>query len=115
MQFLILTFRRTDRFSHDEFTALAGHEAEQARALYAQEFIRQIWYRGDVEGACMIVEAGSETEVREKLATLPLVEAGMLTVSVIPLAPYAGFRPRGTAAGASAQETTPTRPAGQAR
>jgi muconolactone delta-isomerase len=69
-------------------------ELEQARAVYAQGFIRQIWHRADVAGACLLVEADSEQQARERLNTLPLVQAGMLEVSIIPLRPYAGFCPR---------------------
>ncbi|MPY89154.1 MAG: hypothetical protein GEU99_14660 [Luteitalea sp.] len=94
MQFLTLTHRHTDSFPHAEFTARVEEEVEQARVLYGQGFIRQIWHRGDVEGACILVEADSEAHVRERLSTLPLFQAGMLKVSIIPLKPYAGFRSR---------------------
>jgi muconolactone delta-isomerase len=91
MQFLTVSRRRTDQFSDAEFTARVAAEVAQARALYAAGFIRQIWHRRDVAGACILVEAASEDEVRQKLQTLPLVAAGMLEVTVIPLKPYAGF------------------------
>jgi hypothetical protein len=53
---------------------------------------RQIWHRGDVVGAWLLIEAGSEDEVRDTLAALPLVEAGMLVIdALIRLKPYAGF------------------------
>ena len=48
---------------------------------------------GLTPGACIIVEADSEQEVREKLNTLPLVRAEMLEVTIIPLKPYLGFCP----------------------
>jgi hypothetical protein len=64
-------------------------------ALYAAGFIRQVWQRGDVGGACLLAEADGEEAVRATLATLPLVKAGMLEiVAVIPLKPYRGFGPR---------------------
>jgi muconolactone delta-isomerase len=94
MQFLTLSRRRTERFNDAEFAARVESEVEQARVLYAQGFIRQIWHRADVAGACLLVEADSEQQAREKLNTLPLVQAGMLEVSIIPLRPYAGFCPR---------------------
>jgi muconolactone delta-isomerase len=91
MQFLTLTRRQTDSFPGAEFAARMDEEVEQARALYGQGFIRQIWHRCDVEGACILVEADCEANVREQLNTLPLFQAGMLDVSIIPLKPYAGF------------------------
>lgn len=91
MQFLTLSRRRTERFTDAEFAARVDEEVGQARVLYSQGFIRQIWHRSDVPGACLLVEADSEEQVRDRLNTLPLVRAGMLDVSIIPLKPYAGF------------------------
>ena len=94
MQFLAFSRRRTESFTDAEFAARVESEVEQARVLYAQGFVRQIWHRADVAGACLLLEADSEQQARERLNTLPLVQAGMLDVSVIPLRPYAGFCPR---------------------
>jgi hypothetical protein len=94
MQFLTVSRRRSEQFTEAQFGALVEWEIEQARVLYGQGFIRQIWHRADVPGACILVEADSEEQVKERLNTLPLVQAGMLEVSIIPLMPYAGFCPR---------------------
>ena len=91
MQFMTLSRRRTEQFSDADFAARVQAEVAQARVLYAQGVIRQIWHRGDVPGACLLVEAESEAQVRETLNTLPMVGTGMLEVSIIPLKPYAGF------------------------
>jgi len=95
MQFLTVSRRRSDRFSDAEFAARIEAELEQARVLYTQGVIRQIWHRADLPGACILIEADSEADAREKLNTLPLMQAGMLEMTVIPLKPYAGFAPRG--------------------
>jgi hypothetical protein len=94
MQFLTVSRRRTEAFSPDDFAVHVEAEIRQAQALYAEGFIRQIWHRADIPGACMLVEAESETHVRERLGTLPLVREGMLEVTLVPLKPYAGFCPR---------------------
>jgi len=91
MQFLTLSRRRTESFTDADFAARVVAEVEQARVLYAEGFIRQIWHRADIPGACLLVEADSEQHVRERLDTLPLVDAGMLEVLIIPLKPYVGF------------------------
>jgi hypothetical protein len=91
VQFLSLSSRRTDRFSEAEFAELVDAEASCARELYAAGFIRQIWHRGDLAGACMVLEADSLEEARLRLYTLPLIRAGMLEVSIVPLVPYGGF------------------------
>jgi muconolactone delta-isomerase len=93
MQFLTISRRRTDQFADREFAALTEAEIAQARVLYAQGFIRQLWHRGDTAGVCMIIEADSEAHVREGLETLPLARAGMLELQIVPLKPYAGFGP----------------------
>lgn len=91
MQFLVLSRRRTQQFSDADFDLLVPSEGAQARRLYGIGFTRQIWHRGDMPGACQIVEAKDESEVHEKLATLPLARAGMLDFEIVPLKPYAGF------------------------
>lgn len=62
------------------------------RALYAAGTLRQIWKRGDMPGASIVWEAGSEAEVRVAIESLPIYQAGMLElVALIPLEPYPGF------------------------
>jgi muconolactone delta-isomerase len=95
MQFLALARMRTDLYSDDDFKPLLDDEAEQARTLYMEGTVRQIWYRGDQRGACSILEAESEDAARAAIESLPLVKAGMLElVHLIPLLPYRGFGPR---------------------
>ena len=91
MQLLTIARRRTESFPDAEFAALLESEVAQARALYAEGFIRQIWHRADMPGACLLLEADSEQQAREKLNTLPLYGAGMIDFTIIPLKPYAGF------------------------
>jgi len=95
MQFMTLSRRRTELFSEGQFLPLLEAETQRARTLYSEGIVRQIWHRGDMPGACMLIEAASEAEVRDILGTLPLVAAGMLeVVSIVPLKPYGGFGPR---------------------
>jgi muconolactone delta-isomerase len=94
MQFLSISRRRTESFSEAEFAARYAAEIERARTLYAEGFIRQLWYRGDIGGSCILWEADSEADARAKLNSLPLAQAGMLEVTLVPLKPFAGFGPR---------------------
>ncbi len=91
MQFLTISSRRPE-FSDADFRAKVDDEQQQARTLYTQGFIRQIWHRADIPGACILFEADGEEHVRRLLQTLPFFEANMLEASIIPLKPYAGFR-----------------------
>ncbi len=95
MQFLTLSERRTAAFPESAFAEKREEEAQQARRLYLAGHIRQIWFRGDHPGACILWEAQSEEEVRGHLATLPFFAAGMVEVkTLVPLSPYVGFGPR---------------------
>ena len=98
MQFLSLSRRRVDRFTEAEFARLVDEEVAQARVLYADGFIRQIWHRADHPGACILLEADSLEQARIRLHTLPMVRTVMLEVSIVPLMPYAGFCPESSAA-----------------
>jgi muconolactone delta-isomerase len=71
-------------------------EAERARRLYSEGIYRQIWSRGDLPGAAIIVEAPSADAARDVIDTLPLKANGMLLLDLlVPLNPYRGFAPRG--------------------
>ena len=94
MQLLNLFARATDKSTATIPTELRQAEFDKVRALYVDDFVRQIWMRGDEPGACMIVEANSATEAAEAVSALPLVRAGYLkSPTIIPLKPYAGFAP----------------------
>ena len=93
MQFLSISHRQGD-FTEADYAALVEDEAQRARVMYSEGHVRQIWHRADTPGACIVWEADTEEQVREKLNTLPFARAGMIEISIIPLKPYAGFRPR---------------------
>lgn len=94
MQFSVLTRRKIDQFTDAQFAPLLDREAERVRELYAEGFIRQIWMRGDIPGAFMMIEATDEAEAHAKLHSLPLHQAHMLElVALIPLKPYRAFCP----------------------
>jgi muconolactone delta-isomerase len=96
-QFIALLRRNHDEFTESQFTPeLMEAEAERARRLYTDGVYRQIWSRGDVPGAAIVVEAPSADAARDALDTLPLKQNGMLVLDVlVPLNPYRGFAPRG--------------------
>ena len=104
MQFLTISKRLAAEGPEIDLALLAEAEFERARSLYLQNFIRQIWHRADIPGACLLVEADSEQQVRDTLSTLPLFRAGLLEIDIIPLKPYAGFGPRCPERSAEADE-----------
>ena len=95
MQFMILSTIHPDKAETPAPADLREEEFQKVRGLYTDGFVRQIWLRGDVRGACMIVEAASTDEAAEKLGALPLVREGYLQPpTIVPLKPYSGFAPR---------------------
>ncbi len=94
-QFIALVARNYERFTEDDFAPLLEAEAERARELYAQGTVRHMWGRLDVPGAVTLLEADSLEAAQAALGTLPLAQAGMLDVTVVPLTGYRGFGPRG--------------------
>lgn len=96
MQFLVLSRRRTDVFPPEAWTPeLIEAEGQRVRELYTAGIIRTIWRRKDVPGAVIVMEAASEEEARDAVASLPLAKRDMLEiVALTQLEPYSGFAPR---------------------
>jgi muconolactone delta-isomerase len=92
MQFLSIS-RRKPGVTDEACAPWVGAEAERARELYAEGWLRQIWHRADMPGACLLWEAAGVEQVNELLGTLPFAKAGLLDFEVIALAPYRGFAP----------------------
>ena len=94
MQFIALLRRRTEKFADTDFAPVLPGEGEQRRRLYAEGHIRQIWNRTDQPGTAFLFEAADDAEVRQDLATLPLVKTEMMEITAVTgLAPYPGFGP----------------------
>jgi len=95
MQFMVLFTRDPEKAATPTPVDLRDAEFEAIRGLYAEGSIRQIWLRGDVAGACAIIEVSSDAEAAKRVNALPLVRAGVLQPPlIVPLKPYAGFAPR---------------------
>jgi hypothetical protein len=95
MQYLALMRRRTEAYTEEQFAPFIEAERQQARQLYMDGTVRQIWHRDDKPGACLLIEAASPDEARTHVQTLPLVQAEMLELEMlVSLKPYAGFGPR---------------------
>lgn len=76
----------------DQFTpALLKTEAARAWELQQAGIIRELYLRQDRYEAVLILECQDVEEAKSILATLPLVQSGLITFEVIPLIPYDGF------------------------
>lgn len=72
----------------------APHLAAEARAvwaLYTRGVLRQAFFRPDTHTAVLLLECRDLAEAEAALAGLPLVQAGLITFELIPLAPYTGY------------------------
>ncbi len=82
MRFFVIA-TRSQTASPDVFTPeLLNSEGKRALKLLADDFIREIYNRTDSKGGVIVVEAASESEVKEKLGTLPMVQAGLLSLEI---------------------------------
>lgn len=70
---------------------LTQPEARRVWDLYVGGVLRSVWYRADKPGAVLLLEAPNEQDARDAVASLPMVEAGLLDVELVPLTPYDGM------------------------
>jgi hypothetical protein len=77
--------------SSEDFQPLLAEEARIIWNLYQEDFIREIYFRGDRTSAVLMLECKDVGEAREKLSKLPLVSSGLIRFELIPLIPYPGF------------------------
>ncbi len=91
MKFMAITRRRIESFGDADFTEALIPEAAAAREAYARGDFREIFSRGDVPGAVIVMEAEDAEAAWRLVESLPLFQRGMMDVEVIPLKPYRGF------------------------
>jgi muconolactone delta-isomerase len=70
---------------------LLKEEAARAWELHKAGKIRELYFRADRRQAVLVFECSSVEQTRTLLATLPLVNKGLIDFEIIPLAPYTGF------------------------
>ena len=90
MKFFVIGKRRED-INPNLFKEFMDEEAEKAMTLFKEEFIRELYSIKGGKGACMIIEASSDEEVREKLNVLPFVAKNFIDLDIIEVKPYRGF------------------------
>jgi muconolactone delta-isomerase len=70
---------------------LAKAEARRVWELHQQGAIRELFFRADESAALLMLESADIAEARAVLASLPLVQTGLIEFEVIPLRAYPGF------------------------
>jgi len=74
-----------------DFRPYLLNEAAKVYELYQAGVIRESYFHQTDHTAVLMLECANVDEARRVLGSLPLVEAGLITFDVIPLAPYPGF------------------------
>ena len=90
MKFFVIG-KRKESIKPEQFAEYLDLEAELAIKLFKEEFIRELYSIKGGKGACMIVEADNEDEIKEKLSILPFVKNNYLDIDIIEVKPYRGF------------------------
>lgn len=76
-----------ERFTEE----LLASEARRVWQLTQEETIREIYFRADVNDAVLMLECGDVAVAEATLASLPLVQAGLIRFELIPLRAYPGL------------------------
>lgn len=66
-------------------------EARRVWELYLSGIVREIYFTRTDHTAIIMLECDSAEKAQEILASLPLVEEGIITFNIFPLEPYDGF------------------------
>ncbi len=66
-------------------------EAARAWELHQAGILREIYFRDDKPCAVLVLECDSVRAAEEALASLPLVQHGLVRFELVPLRPYPGF------------------------
>ena len=77
--------------SAEDFQPLLAEEARKVWELYQDEFIREMYFRADQALAVLMLECKDIEEAKDRLAELPLVNAGLIDFDLVPLIPYPGL------------------------
>jgi len=81
----------TEGVRPEQFAPHLKAEARCVWELYQNGTIRESYFRADRSDAVLILECRDVSEAKEMLDSLPLVQAGLISLEIIPLVPYSGF------------------------
>jgi muconolactone delta-isomerase len=75
----------------EQFQQYANDEARKVWELHQAGIIRELYFRADRNEAVLILECESVDQALEILASLPFVQAKLISFETIPLKAYSGF------------------------
>ena len=68
-----------------------GHSRKANTEVSFPDCDREAYFSADEHEAVLAMECATADEARTQLAGLPLVQAGLIDLRIIPLVPYSGF------------------------
>ena len=83
--------KETPGVTGEMFKAHLVAETRRVWELYTADVLREIYFRQDRPEAVLVLECESVDAAGEVVATLPLVQAGLISFELIPLGPYPGY------------------------
>ena len=95
MQYLVI-FTPKQRFESEglpaDFPKLEKEEQEQARVLYMEDGLRQVWALDTkTKGAVVLFEAESPAGLQKMIDSFSLIKVDYADYQIWPLAPYPAF------------------------
>lgn len=75
----------------EQFQSHLKPEAARAWELYLAGVLREAYFHAERHEAVLMLECKDLDDARAVLQTLPLVEAGLIDFTLLPLVPYDGF------------------------
>jgi hypothetical protein len=75
----------------EQFMPYLKLEAQRVWELYQNGTIREFYFREERSEAVLMLECADASEACQRLESLPLVKAGLITFDIIPLVPYPGI------------------------
>jgi hypothetical protein len=81
----------TPGLTEEDFAPHLEAEAWRAWELHQTDVFRELYFRADRAEAVLVLECADIAAAEAILATLPLVQAGLITFELIPLRAYPGF------------------------
>ena len=76
----------------DRVESYVEAEAAAAWKLYEAGIVREVWYREDLSGVVIAADADSPEALIKELNSLPMVSAEIVSLEVISLRPYTGYK-----------------------
>jgi len=89
MQYLVIT-RDNGTVNWNSYDKLLKQEAKHIWELQKAGTVRNIWFTKN-EDAILILEGDNEEQIKEIVASFPLIRKGLLVYSIEELSAYTGF------------------------